>query len=868
MIDDGCWRIAPVSYSAARRLADELRISETLAQILVRRGFVDPAEAKAFLEPDHLVDDPYLLPGVTEARRRIDRALQRGEPIAVHGDYDADGITAAFLLVRVLEELGADVRWRLPNRFTEGYGVAAATVEELAGEGVKLLVTVDCGIGARDEVARAHELGMDVVVTDHHEIEGALPECVVVTPKLPGAPCPHLAGVGVAFKLAHALLSEPGAARVELPLALRPLTDVVALGTIADLAPLVGENRTLVMMGLGRLRSTPRPGLAALMEVAGVTPGGITAGVVGFRLAPRLNAAGRLDDAAIAFDLLGCEDREAALPLALRLNELNHERQEIERGILAAALAQVSEPLPAALVLSSPDWHEGVVGIVASRVAERFHRPAILLSEDGELAKGSGRSIAAFDLLAGVHAAAEHLIAYGGHRAACGLRLERRAIPAFREAFTRHAAAVLGPDDLARVRVADAMVCGDELTLELADELELLGPHGFGNRRVSLLLHGAEIAAPRLTRDRRHLQYRVRCDGASCGAVHFGFDGLQAVSEPGRFDVVLALGKNAYNASVSAQVEVKALHRLEPSADDLCPTPCTASCELRLRGEELWSGLLGGELLGAEPPRLSGADEGGEEAAAVVAQARRDGRLRDRRGRPSVSTIAALAATGERVLVLVADVARRRPLLTRDALPPALGRRAMYLQAACADRLAAATGAAGESSAGPDVVMAGVDLAAAHPELVAAFDHVVFVDPPFSAALHDDIVVSAAPDAYVHSVWGPADVHFSEEVLAGGYDLDAVLRRVWRALEAGAGRFDDGLEQELLGQGPFLAPALPVAAALRTLAAAGLLRTDGASYELKRPQRKADMTTIETYRAWRRRFHTRAYLASCLTQRR
>jgi hypothetical protein len=192
----------------------------------------------------------------------------------------------------------------------------------------------------------------------------------------------------------------------------------------------------------------------------------------------------------------------------------------------------------------------------------------------------------------------------------------------------------------------------------------------------------------------------------------------------------------------------------------------------------------------------------------------------------------------------------------------------MYLQAACANRLEAATGAAGESSAGPDVVMAGVDLAAAHPELVAAFGHVVFVDPPFSAALHDDIVVAAAPDAYVHSVWGPADVHFSEEVLAAGYDLDAVLRRVWRALEADAGRFDDELEQELLGQGPFLAPALPVAAALRTLAAAGLLRTDGASYELKRPQRKADMTTIETYRAWRRRFHTRAFLASCLTQRR
>jgi single-stranded-DNA-specific exonuclease len=878
LIDDGSWRIPPVDYTAARRLVDALGVSDTLAQVLIRRGFADPAAAQAFLHPDHLVHGPYLLPGVGDARRRIDQALRRGEPIAVHGDYDADGITATFLLVGVLQELGADVRWRLPNRFTEGYGVALSTVEELAAEGVKLLVTVDCGIGARDEVARAHELGMDAIVTDHHEIEGPLPDCVVVSPRLPGAPCPQLAGVGVAFKLAHALLQDEGEPRVEVPLALRPYTDVVALGTIADLAPLVDENRTLVAMGLGRLRGTSRAGLAAPMEVAGVAPGAVTAGVVGFRLAPRLNAAGRLEDAAIALDLLACDERETALPLALRLDELNRERQEIERGILSAALAQVPDPLPPALVLSSPDWHEGVVGIVASRVAERFHRPAILLSEDGDLAKGSGRSIAAYDLLGGVHAAAAHLIAYGGHRAACGLRLERRAIPAFRKAFTAHAAAALTEEDLARVRVADAIVCGDELSLDLADELEQLAPHGFGNPRVNLLLHGAEVVAPRLTRDRRHLQYRVRCDGASCGAVHFNFDGLQTVSEPGRYDVLLALGKNAYNATVRAQVEVKALHSLDAAAGDLCPTACDLSCSWRLRGAGLWSELLEGELVdvwsGDQARSANGHGRGAaaaasaETAAAAAEPARRDGRLLDRRGRPAVSTVAALAATGGRVLVLVADVARRRPLLTRDALPPALGLRAMYLQTACAGRLAEAIGAEGDAPGPPDVVMAGIDLAAARPALVAAFSHVVFVDPPFGAALHDDVVAAAAPDAYVHAVWGPADVHFSEEVLAGGYDLDATLRRVWRTLGAGAGRFDEGLEQELLVQGPFLAPVAGVAAALRVLVAAGLLRTDGVSYELKRPQRKADMTTIEAHRAWHRRFHTRAYLASCLTRRR
>ena len=288
-------------------------MSEVLAQVLVRRGLAEPAAARAFLHPDFRVHDPYLMSGMAEARRRIDQALQRGEPVAVHGDYDADGITATFLLVGVLGELGADVRWRLPNRFSEGYGVSSAAVDELAAAGVKLLITVDCGINARAEVAQARSLGMDVIVTDHHELEGDLPACIVVTPKLGTYPCRHLAGVGVAFKLAHALLEDPGDELVDLPLALRPYTDLVAVGTIADVVPLVEENRVLTTIGLGRLRSAPRPGLAALLEVAGGRPGAADAGAVGFRVGPRLNAAGRLEDASIALELLGSADRDAAL---------------------------------------------------------------------------------------------------------------------------------------------------------------------------------------------------------------------------------------------------------------------------------------------------------------------------------------------------------------------------------------------------------------------------------------------------------------------------------------------------------------------------------------------------------------------------
>ena len=578
--------------AAVRRLAGELGCSEVLAQVLVRRGYSDPAAARAFLHPDFRVHDPYLMTGMAAARRRIDQALRRGERIAVHGDYDADGITATFLLVSLLTELGADVRWRLPNRFSEGYGVSATAVEELAAAGVRLLITVDCGINSRDEVVQAQALGMDVIVTDHHELEGEPPACTVVSPRIGSYPCRHLAGVGVAFKLAHALLEDQGDALVDLPLALRPYTDLVAVGTIADVVPLIEENRVLTAIGLGRLRSTPRPGLAALLEVAGGRAGAADAGTVGFRLGPRLNAAGRLEDASLALELLGAADRAAALPLALRLNELNLERQAIEAGMMNAALAMVPDPLPPALVLSSPDWHEGVVGIVAARIVERFHRPAILLSEGETEAKGSGRSIPAFDLLGAVERCAPHLLTFGGHRAACGLRLRRDAIPALRAAFVAEAAATLDDDDLRRTREVDAIVGGDELTLGLADELELLAPHGFGNRQVTLLLRGAEVVAPRLTRDKRHAQYRVRCAGNSCRAIHFNFDRLDELKAPGRHDVALALTKDEYHGSVSAQVQVRSLHRLVEPEADLCVTACEPGCRERLTGSALWAALL------------------------------------------------------------------------------------------------------------------------------------------------------------------------------------------------------------------------------------------------------------------------------------
>ena len=858
-MNDDSWCISKIDFGIVRRLATELDVSQVTAEVLARRGFTDVEAARGFLHPDHRLHSPYLLSGMAEARARIDCALQQGESIAVHGDYDADGITATFVTVEVLQSLGAHVSWRLPNRFTEGYGIVAATIEELAAAGVRLLVTVDCGINSVAEVRLAQKLGMDVIVTDHHELAGELPPCIVVSPKLAGYPFSGLAGVGVAFKLAHALLQDRGEDRVELPLNLRPLVDVVAVGTVADLVPLQDENRTLVAMGLGRLRTAPRPGLAALMEVTGIVADQMTAGKIGYRLAPHLNAAGRLEDASLALDLLAAADHQTALPLALRLSELNRQRQEIESAIFAAALEMVPEPLPPALVLSSPDWHEGVVGIVASRLAERVYRPTILLSEGEEVAKGSGRSIPGFDLLEAVQASSAALLGYGGHRAACGLRLPCAQIGAFREAFTASVAARLCSGDLVRRTRVDSITGGDDLTLALADELELLAPHGVGNPAASLLLHGAEISSPRLTRDRRHLRCTVRCEGASCAAIHFDFHGPEDVGVGGRFDIPLALTKNSYNGVVSAQVQVKALHPLAEPDTDLCSTSCTVACGDRLRGAELWQYLEQMELAS-----LAGSDE----VAAMVEQARSEGRLLDRRGRPIVAGLTSLVATGERVLVVVADVARRRPLLSRDVLAPQLDCEGLYLHGACvAARAGLALPAAPDASAcAPGAVMTDCLSAALNPALVAEFGHVFFVDPPFSGTLLEAVVGAAGPSAWVHCGWGAGEVHFSEKVLASGYDLDARLRHLWRVVSGRRGKpADSAAESELLGAGPFLAELPTLAAALGALEETGLLAAEEGKNRVRPAEGKVDLSTSRTYLTWRRLFHTTTYLQHCLT---
>ena len=492
-------QVAPYAAAAALALQRELGVGHVLAQILVRRNLADPAEARRFLQAAE-AHDPEAFDGIERALDLIHHHIAGGGPIVVHGDYDVDGVCATAIMIRALRSLGAEVSWFLPSRIEDGYGLAAATVQRLAQRGTALIVTVDCGITAVDEVAAARAAGMDVVVSDHHapRADGALPDCPIVHPALCHYPCPTLCGTAVAYKLASAL----GARTAEDDL------DLVALATVADLVPLADENRRLVRQGLTALAATDKPGLRALMAVSRADPSALDTGTLGFRLAPRINAAGRLRRADAGLELVLTEDPARAKAIAAELDAVNAERRAVEQRILWEAEAQVAElgahPPRPGYVLWSEDWHPGVVGIVASRIVERHHRPAVLVALEGESGAGSGRSIPGFDLLGALDAGAAHLRRYGGHRAAAGLTIDVAQLDAFRAAFEAHAEAVLTPEMLEPVERVDAVVSGHELGLGLAEELETLEPCGMGNPSPRLLVPGSRFEDVRPMGEGRH----------------------------------------------------------------------------------------------------------------------------------------------------------------------------------------------------------------------------------------------------------------------------------------------------------------------------------------------------------------------------
>jgi single-stranded-DNA-specific exonuclease len=550
------WSVKPCSQADASALAETLDLSGTTARVLVRRGYTDPDEARAFLEgalPGH---DPFLLGDMSGAVETIRSAIASGQRICVHGDYDADGICATALAVLILRELGADVTWHLPSRFEEGYGLQRETLARLADEGCGLVLTVDCGVTAVEEIAEARARGLEVVVTDHHRPGETLPNCPVVATRPSDYPFPELCGTGVVYKLGEALLG-PGHE------ALTRHLDLVALATISDVVPLVDENRALALAGLRALARTQKPGLRALMKSARVDPARVDEGAVGFRLAPRINASGRLCRPGAALDLLLTEDKDEAGRLAHQLEELNRERQGVEDRILREALAKV-EAWPEAkqrrrgYVLADEGWHEGVIGIVASRLVERFHRPVVLIAGAGDGWKGSGRSTGAFDLHGGLAACSGHLERFGGHRAAAGLSILPENVDGFADAFAAHADSVLTDDDLRPRTVVDAVVSGGELTLALCGELRRLAPFGLGNPGVTLLLPSCELGDLATVGDGKHLRFRVHDRNRSGSAIAFGLGTqLDRFRRQGRYDVVFRLEENHWNGTVAPQLVVR-----------------------------------------------------------------------------------------------------------------------------------------------------------------------------------------------------------------------------------------------------------------------------------------------------------------------
>ena len=567
---DGSWRIENCDREPVERLAAELGISATTAVVLARRGYGDAAGARAFLEgalPEH---DPFALGDMEAACTAIRAAIADGRRICVHGDYDADGISATALAVLILRELGADAEWHLPSRFDEGYGVRESTLERLADEGCGLVLTVDCGITAVDEVAAARARGLEIVVTDHHRPGEDLPDCPLVGPYRESPyPFRELCGTGVVYKLGEALLG-PGSEALQRHL------DLVAVATIADVVPLVDENRGLAIAGLRTLARTQKPGLRALMKVARIDPAALDAGSVGFRLAPRLNAAGRLGHPEAALELLLTMDAEQADALARRLDELNRDRQIVEERILRDAVEEI-ESWPQELqqrrgyVLAREEWHEGVIGIVASRLVERYHRPVVLIAGNEREWKGSGRSTGGFDLHGGLAACSEHLVRFGGHRAAAGLSIRPDSVDAFAAAFAAHADEHLAEEELKPVTVVDALVHGSELTLELCTELARLAPFGLGNPSVTLLAAGCELADVSAVGDGKHLRFRVKDGGRDAGsAIAFGLGRqLDRFRRELPYDVAFRLEENRWNGTVAPQLVVRRVYDADPRYREL-----------------------------------------------------------------------------------------------------------------------------------------------------------------------------------------------------------------------------------------------------------------------------------------------------------
>lgn len=548
------WITAKCDAAGVASLGAALGLAPPVARVLWTRGVRDPDQARRFLDPS-LADlhDPYLLTGMTEAVSRLRRAVDQHEQVLLYGDYDVDGTSAVVILKKGIELLGGRVSFHVPHRLRDGYGMRSDVVEAAAAAGVTLIVSVDTGIRAGEVVRHAGALGIDVIVTDHHLPEAELPPAVaVLNPNRRDCNYPekNLCGAGVALKLVDALLGQD----VRRARMIESFLKIAAIATVADVVPLTGENRVIVKRGLAGLRQVRNPGLRALLEVSGLKAGEApNAGQVAFRVAPRINAAGRMADAGDVVELFLTEDEPRARELAAQLHELNKDRQQTEADIVRAIFEQcLEQPVTngdCALVFAGEGWHRGVVGIVASRVVERFHRPTFVLGLEDGLAQGSGRSIPAFHLLEALETMPELFSKFGGHRQAAGVTLKADRLEEFRARFRAHAAGLLTAEDFEASLEIDAEIDFRELTDPAVEEVLRLAPFGCGNPSPVFTARDVEVAYPPEIKKDKHVAVRLRSQGRTIRAMAWNFvERAGELTAGSRCDVAFTLDEDAYSA--------------------------------------------------------------------------------------------------------------------------------------------------------------------------------------------------------------------------------------------------------------------------------------------------------------------------------
>ena len=560
------WIVREQNAERAAALAHVLGISSTVAAVLIARGY-DDNSARLFLNPSYdQLHEPYLMLGMRESVARLQRAIDAGETILVYGDYDVDGTTGTAVLLRALKLLGANATFHVPHRFTEGYGIQQAALERAFADGCKLAISVDCGIRAHEPLYWARDHGLDVIVTDHHlpdEDEGVPPAFAVLNPNQRGCSYPDksLAGVGVAFKLVHALFRERGR-ESQVPAFLK----VVAIGTVADVAKLTGENRTIVALGLNDLKDAKNPGLRALLQVAGCADGKeMTSYDIAFRLGPRINAAGRMDAARAVVELFDTRDRNEALRLAEHLETRNHERRVVQQEIFDLAIAELEETAGRQVsshvaVIAGQGWHRGVIGIAASKIVERINRPCVVLSIEGDVAHGSGRSIEPYHLLDGLTTCSDLFEKFGGHSHAAGITIRPEKITELRRRLNEHAASCLTEEDLQPTVQIDANLPFELINFQLATELGRLEPYGAGNPRPIFLTRNLRIMSePRVMKERHLKMFLMGESGRPLEAVWWNCLDLlkQTPSRNARIEVAYTIETNRWQGETRMQLNIE-----------------------------------------------------------------------------------------------------------------------------------------------------------------------------------------------------------------------------------------------------------------------------------------------------------------------